>query len=381
MKRFELSLSKDYVPGWNIENAIRELFQNAIDQETANMDNAMGYSFVADEDCDDQGTLYISNPYSVLDTSSLLLGGSTKTNDENSIGQFGEGYKIATLVLLRNNKKVIFHNNSKNQIWTPKFVKSRRYGAEILTFMVENVPTTAEGLIIEIQGITTAEWEDISCSNLHIQGVYESISTDIGEILLEERHAGKVYVNGLFVCDYDKYVYGYNFHPKHLRLDRDRKLVSDWDLSWLASKMWVINRNKEMNDLMVTLLQQNAADVLYAANHLRIQQSSKENGIEAIADSAGSSFYAQHGRNAVPVSSQSEVDELAPGQKPVIVSENYKEVIQQSTTYKKPKIIQKKTFVQEVREWFDGYNPPSEDLEYFKKLETLIIAAEMEESS
>src|SRR5699024_10412128 len=98
----------------------------------------------------------------------------------------------------------------------------------------------------------------------HLQDVGETYLTDKGRILLEDRYKGKVYVNGLYVCDYEDYRYGYDFNPSELELDRDRKLVSDFDLKYLSSKMWN-KQDEELTDLIVEMLEQGVADVRYVS--------------------------------------------------------------------------------------------------------------------
>ena len=71
MKKMELSLASDYVPGWTIVDAVRELFQNAVDQEVQCPDNTASWEY-------SDGTLRICNKKSTLTTKSLLLGSTTK---------------------------------------------------------------------------------------------------------------------------------------------------------------------------------------------------------------------------------------------------------------------------------------------------------------
>ena len=41
MRKFELSISADYVPEWGVTEAVREFFQNSIDEETRDSSNKM----------------------------------------------------------------------------------------------------------------------------------------------------------------------------------------------------------------------------------------------------------------------------------------------------------------------------------------------------
>src|SRR5699024_3102626 len=118
MARYELSLTPDYVPDWGIVEAFRELFQNAVDQSSSE-GNEMFWNY---NSLDKVFTL--GNKSSVLTTTSLLLGSSTKTEDESLIGKYGEGYKIALLVLTRLNKNVTIYNYGAREVWRPKFIDS-----------------------------------------------------------------------------------------------------------------------------------------------------------------------------------------------------------------------------------------------------------------
>lgn len=343
MKKFELSLASDYVPGWTIVDAIRELFQNALDQEVQCPDNKAYWEY-------SDGTLRISNAQSSLTTKSLLLGSTSKANDAGTIGQFGEGYKVATLVLLREGKQVTFYNYGSREVWRPRFVNSRRFGAEILTFFVDTeypwTKTPNNDLTIEVQGITPDEWQAIVESNLRLRDDYSVVaSTEFGDIL---DIPGKVFVNGLFVCDYKEYHHSYNFLPGNLKLDRDRKLASDFDLKWLASKMWRVA--KGMEQTIYELAMHAAADVAYVPD---VSHYAPGRRIEQVAHE---SFVKEHGDNAVPVTTQWESQQVPATHRAVIVPETVKRMVVSAPSYVAPPLKeQEQTGVERLREWCDKY--------------------------
>lgn len=357
MSKFELSLASDYVPDWTIADAIRELFQNALDQEAQIPDNTASWSYK-------DGTFKISNKTSTLYTWSLLLGTTTKEGDDRTIGQFGEGYKIATLVLLRNAKEVTIYNYGLREVWRPRFVKSRRFGADILTFFVDKKYPWAQvpdnDLTFEVTGITEEEWhEQIVPSNLHLQSdVKIEESNEFGEALSDPRHAGLVFVNGLYVCTYEPYHFGYNFKPGNLKLDRDRKLASDFDLRWLASKFWMNNPKA------IEFVEQDLADVSYLSDVLWSPRDST-----SVTNAALDRFRLVHGPRAVPVTTQEEADKVPAGYKAVIVSRNYKNLITRGSTYEEPEDDSIDP-LDKLQQWFDSIedNLTDEQQEQFNEI-------------
>ena len=142
---------------------------------------------------------FVVSSYSMTSPSSSAV--TTKSDDNDTIGQFGEGYKIATLVLLREGKNVVFYNYGAREVWRPRIVKSHRFGTYTLTFFIEkkaiweNVPSA--DLVIAIDGISADEYYDqIVPSNLHLRSDFEVIEeTEYGDII---NLPGKVFVNGLY---------------------------------------------------------------------------------------------------------------------------------------------------------------------------------------
>lgn len=340
MKKIELTLAPTYVPSWTYVDAIRELFQNALDQEAQYPGNAASWRYDKATN-----TMYISNATSKLTAASLLLGHTTKASSESTVGQFGEGYKIATLVLLREGKRVVFYNYGAKEIWRPRFVKSRKFGTDILTFFIEKVdgpfkkPQNAD-LTLSIEGITPEEYEKIAESNLLIRTDYTVVEETVYGQVLDLK--GKVFVNGLYVCDYEPYEYGYNFKPQYIKLDRDRKMVSDFDLRWKASRMWSASSNK---DKVMDMVIAGKADVAYIKD---VDWQSYE-----LCNTAASRFYDVYGPEAIPVTTQEELEDIPDGYKGIVVNSCYNDLIRGSSDFVMPTHGASSPLAN-LQQWFDN---------------------------
>ena len=258
MSKYELSMVSTYVQNWDCNDAIREIIQNAVDQSVD--DDGYDISYHRSDSC-----LIISTKDGVLKRSSLLLGNTTKSNSEDTIGQFGEGYKLALLVLSRDGKRTIIENAGAEEIWTPAIVKSRKWGDDILTVDVKKSNVfkkhkfSSSGVSFIIQDISADEYIEIVERTLQLQSKIEKIETPMGDILLSERNKGKLYVGGLFIRDIDDYKYGYNILPKFLKLGRDRDLTNDYDVDTILSIMFLSIQESHL-DLYIDLLNGNTRE-------------------------------------------------------------------------------------------------------------------------
>lgn len=356
MTKIPLTIAPNYVPTWGITEAVRELFQNALDQQVQSPGNDMGWSYDGDTQ-----TLTISNKTSVLTAQTLLLGATSKASDVSTIGQFGEGYKIATLVLLRNGKQITFYNYGAREVWRPRFVKSRKFETNVLTFFIDKVSSWKSvpdaDLTIEVSGITQDEWDTkIVPYNLHLQNDIEIVESSMyGDAI---NKPGKVFVNGLFVCNYEPYRYGYNFKPKYIELDRDRKMVSDFDLKWSASRIWANSKSEKA----IELIEAGHADVAYV--------SSMSKALE-LSDAAYQRFRDVYGPEAVPVVTQTELESVPEGYRGVIVPDAYSTLIRTSSSYVTPR-VHVKSAREKLEEWVEKisnkYQLTDEELEEFNTI-------------
>jgi hypothetical protein len=295
MKCYELSLSTNYVASWTLTDAIREIFQNALDAEVEHSSQKMSFNYN-----EESNVLEVTTQNASLEPDTLLLGVSSKADNSNTIGKFAEGYKLAALVITRLGKELTIYNNKRKELWCPKLVDSKKYTRPILVFYVSKVQTKDTSLVFKVSGITPTEWQDVIKHNLHCQGAIENvISTEKGKILLDKEFKGRIFVNGLWVCDFPEYDFGYDIKPAYLSLDRDRRLVSDFDLQWLASQMWCASNDVRLIDLA----EKNSLDVRYLSSH-------SYSILPSIAEKAFTEFLLKYGPKAIPVSTQEEFSRL-----------------------------------------------------------------------
>lgn len=348
MSVFDLPIAIGYVPTWGVIEGFREIFQNAIDQQTLNPENRMIWSY-------DNETVRVVSKNSTLERSSLLLGHTTKPANDKMIGNFGEGYKLALLVFARNDMPVRILNYGRSEIWTPRIKVSKKFDASILSVETKaaffrEVPDG--NLTFEIGGVDEAMWSDIKAANLHIRDEYpRHIECANGKIILDVAETGNLYVNGLLVCKTSLH-YGYDLKPSVIKLDRDRSTVSSWDLGWETSRMWMGIADHHF-DLFQHLLEIESADVEYAGSTCW--------GSDNVRARAFFVFQEKHGRNAIPASTEDEIKaikKIIPAANVIIVGDSYGKVLQSSSAYKgylkdhrsdAPQVVPKEALVKYLR--------------------------------
>lgn len=232
MNSYELPLSPNYVCNWGVKEAIRELLQNAIDGERCGYKKSIEYN-------EGEQTLYIINEGTKLPKSSLVLGCSSKDSVDGMIGKFGEGYKLALIVLLRKGFKVDIINADEE--WEPRFANSEKFNTQVLTINVKNLSTENNKCIntelcFAICGVDKKSYEELlvyfPCIDEDYGNVVES---ENGYILLEPKFKGKMYVEGLYIQSDNNFQYGYNFNSDVVDLDRDRKAINYYELRRLTA--------------------------------------------------------------------------------------------------------------------------------------------------
>lgn len=237
-KNYEITISPNYVSNWGIKEAIREILQNAIDGETN------GYEKIVDYNGD---TLNITSLGVNLQAKDLILGCSSKDDQDGMIGKYGEGFKLALVVLLRKGLNVEIQNG--NKIWTPSFKISDTFGTQVLN--IEETESSGNELTFSISPVDQQLFNSLldyfPCIN---NDFGKTVDCDNGQILLDKKFKGKMYVEGLYIQTDDNFKYGYNFNSDVVELDRDRKAINYYDLRALTAQSIITAEecNKEIFD-------------------------------------------------------------------------------------------------------------------------------------
>lgn len=327
-KTYELPIARSYVRHWGLVEAVRELIQNALDSESP-----FEYEYSGGSD-DGGGVLTIRSRFAHLLLSTLLLGATSKADNKEMIGSFGEGYKIALLVLTRLNFKARVLNGDR--VWTPMFKHSRQFDAEVLCIEDAAAPSKVDGIAFEVGGLSPGDVAEIRDSCLQMQtDIGEVVSTSYGDILLEK--PGRLYVAGLAVCE-TKLSFGYNIKPEFLRLERDRQTVSSFDLQLLTKNMWF---ESQRYDQIAAMIGEEIPDVEYA----------EYGAPEMVKEACYKAFREEH-PGAVVAKDQAELNALVrEGMTKVVVSPAYAPFVKESKSYKAEVVVPATLPVDVMRKW------------------------------
>ena len=124
-------------------------------------------------------TLIIRSRFAKLEPKTLLLGHTSKAGSDK-IGSFGEGYKIALLVLTRCGYEVQVRNGDR--LWRPKFMYSHTFESDVLCIEDSAAQSRTEGVEFVVSGLTLSEFVEIRNQCRHILAKLSTGGTSQGSI-------------------------------------------------------------------------------------------------------------------------------------------------------------------------------------------------------
>lgn len=190
-------ISPNYVSGWTAQMALREITQNYLDARDEF--SCKGYIRWAN----DQAILRDYGPG--LEPRHLALGVSEKSSSAK--GKYGEGLKLALLVMARNDRFIEVHSLGRKIV--PYIHYDEDYGTDLLHFEISESAFAGPGTEVRV-----------ACSKEELQEAksyfIEFIKETRNEFSWVDRNAvslpgGRVYVNGTDVGALDGAIFSYHF--------------------------------------------------------------------------------------------------------------------------------------------------------------------------
>jgi hypothetical protein len=227
----ELTLSADYQRNeWGVAQALRELISNALDGQERGRSSGTGtMSFDYNRR---SKVLTITNKDTTVPVDALLMGSSRSRENDDCIGQFGEGLPMSLLVLARKGVQVVIYNGDEK--WTPEMVKSVTFGgAEVLSIKRRQMIKPRTDFVVEVHDMEAEEVEEMERQFLLLDRRFDPEMTVSGSyfsktrVLLQDEYKGRIYNKGVFVTQRQDLSFGYDISAK---LNRDRSIIDDYDL-------------------------------------------------------------------------------------------------------------------------------------------------------
>lgn len=312
----ELTINPEYVADWGSWEGLRELLQNAVDAHDLGHPMTITHRVNAAG----RGVLRIANEGITMSRDALLLGTTTKANDDRTRGQFGEGFKLAWLALLRAGARIKV--KSGDEIWVPQLGHSAKFGGTLIRVRCKPAQYE-EKVVMSIEGIDRETWDSVKKRLLFLSPakVSECINVDRDTILTGLDHVGMLYARGIYVGKLPgKYRWGYDLYS--IELDRDRRLADPWDLQYKIRS--VLERAVREQKLDIEKVYEIAANPGW-------KEADSINRYSGLGTELADHFKSEHGEDAVPVADISaSADAEQHGLKGIVVSHTLCEALQDS---------------------------------------------------
>lgn len=317
MAKIPLTISKNYCADWGVFQGIRELLQNAKDADDD------GYKMTI-EHFPRTSRLEITSAKVYVDPAKLLVLGISDKAPGTKRGQFGEGFVLGVLALMRKGCDVSFRNGDLS--WSISFEEPDPghplAGNELMTFKSRALAAREQDFRIEIENIPTSVWDILKKLFLFIvtPSKGETLETPHGTLLLNDEYKGQVFSRGIFVRKFENLSCGYDMVG--LQLDRDRRFVDEWDLHYKLGRIWT-----DACNVYPTLAAPRFYDM--AKSGTVEAQNVKYHADEKILKEVRQRFEQEHGTAAVPVASMAAAKDVEDaGGKPAMVNDVLKELLE-----------------------------------------------------
>ena len=228
-------ISMNYCRNWGIWEGIREILQNQLDGIIMNIGKKnikiipygpthnniqFQYKFIHKDNPNDMfGEIEYNEVNKILkiwnkgslETGDLLLGGIKDTlNNEEIIGRFGEGMKLAALSFVREGKFISIITSGKCWSFTQKlddkFIKNGQ-PQNCLHWKADDfsLEEYKDKVTVEITGITLDEWTEqidkflwLTQKNVGQIDAFDNNGNIIGQLLINKFYKNKIYVKDIF---------------------------------------------------------------------------------------------------------------------------------------------------------------------------------------
>lgn len=224
---FDVNLAADYeIDRWDIWHMIREFVSNALD---AVDNNPNLVNILREEDFID--IVDKGNGYPIV--YAKRIGASSKRDDASSIGQFGEGTKMAMLTALR--RGLAIRLASQDWLIAPKLVEVEE-GLQVLAYDIYKATEPITGSIVSIEAADCVRSVIGSLSDRFLQfNDAAPLNGQSNTGILPRGEQARIYNKGVYIRDIDAL---FSYALSLDKLNRDRDLIDEQVLSKAIAETW-----------------------------------------------------------------------------------------------------------------------------------------------